>query len=49
MLWTQDSTDPAKKRHLLRLWVAAPNAPPLPEDCAYKQTWGSVQVGDRGG
>lgn len=28
---------------------AAPNAPPLPEDSYYKDTWGSVEVGDRGG
>lgn len=45
----KDSTDPAKARHLLRLWVAAPNAPPLPAGSHYEATWGSVEVGDRGG
>ncbi|KAL6755491.1 Clavaminate synthase-like protein [Haematococcus lacustris] len=45
----KDSADPAKRRHLLRLWVAAPNAPPLPSDSAFAPTWGSVEVGDRGG
>lgn len=50
MLYTaQDSTDPSKQRHLLRLWVAAPNGLPLPEDSHYKETWGTTQIGDRGG
>ena len=40
---------PAKARHLLRLWVAPPNAPPLPKDSAYLATWGSVDIGSRGG
>lgn len=26
-----DFDDPAKRRHLLRLWLSAPNTPPLPE------------------
>lgn len=48
---TQDYTDPAKARHLLRLWVAVPNGPELPDDPQgyYKVSWGSVQVGSRGG
>lgn len=45
----KDFADPAKRRHLLRLWVAAPNSFPLPEDSFYKEKWGSVEVGDRGG
>ena len=35
------------KRHLLRLWLAAPGARPLPP--VYAERYGSVTVGDRGG
>ncbi len=36
-----------RKRHLLRLWLAAPGARPLPP--VYAERYGSVTVGDRGG
>ena len=42
-----DWPDPEKKRHLLRLWLAAPGARPLP--AGYAERWGSVTIGDRGG
>ncbi|KAG2493136.1 hypothetical protein HYH03_008560 [Edaphochlamys debaryana] len=35
------------RRHLLRLWLAAPGARPLPE--AFAARYGSLQVGSRGG
>lgn len=34
-------------RHLLRLWLAAPDARPLP--AVYAQRFGTVTIGDRGG
>ncbi len=43
----EDWPEPEKKRHLLRLWLAAPGARPLPP--AYAERYGSVTVGDRGG
>ena len=43
----QDWPDPARRRHLLRLWLAVPGARPLPE--VFAQRYGSVTVGDRGG
>jgi hypothetical protein len=39
--------DPKKKRHLLRLWLACPDARPLPS--AFAARYGSVTIGDRGG
>jgi hypothetical protein len=36
-----------RKRHLLRLWLAAPKARPLPQ--VYAQRYGKVDIGDRGG
>jgi hypothetical protein len=42
-----DWPDPERRRHLLRLWLAAANARPLPE--VFAQRYGSVTVGDRGG
>jgi hypothetical protein len=42
-----DWPEPEKKRHLLRLWLAAPSARPLPS--GYAERWGSVTIGDRGG
>jgi len=42
-----DWPEPERKRHLLRLWLAASNARPLPE--AFAQRYGSVTIGDRGG
>jgi hypothetical protein len=43
----EDWPEPERKRHLLRLWLAAPGARPLPP--AYAERYGSVEVGDRGG
>ena len=39
--------EPDRKRHLLRLWLAAPGARPLPE--VYSNRYGKVDIGDRGG
>jgi len=39
--------DPNNKRHLLRVWLATPNARPLPPVIA--ELFGSSTVGDRGG
>ena len=39
--------DPARPRHLLRLWMTLPGGRPLPE--VFTQRYGSVTVGDRGG
>jgi hypothetical protein len=43
----EDWPEPDKRRHLLRLWLAANRARPLPT--VYAQRYGSVTVGDRGG
>jgi hypothetical protein len=43
----EDWPEPERRRHLLRLWLAADKARPLPE--VYAQRYGSVEVGDRGG
>lgn len=43
----EDWPEPARRRHLLRLWLAAPGARPLPE--AFAQRYGSTTVGERGG
>ena len=43
----EDFAEPDRKRHLLRLWVAPPNARPLPE--VFVERFGSVTPGDRGG
>ena len=42
-----DWPEPERRRHLLRLWLAASGARPLPE--AFAQRYGAVTVGDRGG
>jgi hypothetical protein len=42
-----DWPEPEKKRHLLRLWLAAPGARPLPP--VYAPRYGSTTIGDRGG
>lgn len=42
-----DWPEPERKRHLLRLWLAAPGARPLPE--IYAPRYGSTTIGDRGG
>jgi hypothetical protein len=43
----EDWSEPERRRHLLRLWLAASKARPLPE--IFSQRYGSVTVGDRGG
>lgn len=43
----EDWPEPEKKRHLLRLWLAADKARPLPP--IYAQRYGSVEIGNRGG
>ena len=43
----EDWPEPERKRHLLRLWLAAPGARKLPP--AYAERYGSVEVGNRGG
>ena len=43
----EDWPEPERKRHLLRLWLAAPDARPLPP--AYAERYGSVEIGNRGG
>jgi hypothetical protein len=42
-----DWPEPERKRHLLRLWLAAPGARPLPRIFAAR--YGSTTIGDRGG
>ncbi len=42
-----DWPDPDKRRHLLRLWLSIPGDRPLPE--CFKQRYGSIEVGNRGG
>ena len=36
-----------QRRHLLRAWIAADDARPLPD--AFTERWGSTAVGTRGG
>jgi hypothetical protein len=43
----EDWPEPENKRHLLRLWLAAPDARPLPP--IYAERYGSITIGDRGG
>ena len=43
----QDWPQPAQRRHLLRLWLAPPQARALPP--VYAERYGSVVPGDRGG
>ncbi|SKA03317.1 Taurine catabolism dioxygenase TauD, TfdA family [Enhydrobacter aerosaccus] len=43
----EDWPEPERRRHLLRLWLAATDARPLP--AVFAQRYGSVTVGDRGG
>jgi hypothetical protein len=42
-----DWPEPQRRRHLLRLWLAASDARPLPE--VFAQRYGTVTIGDRGG
>jgi hypothetical protein len=43
----EDHEGPGQRRHLLRLWLAAPGARELPP--AFAARYGSLTVGDRGG
>ena len=43
----EDGPDVARKRHLMRLWLAVPGARPLPP--AFAARYGSVEIGNRGG
>src|ERR1700752_662034 len=43
----EDYPEPERKRHLLRLWLAPPNARPLPD--VFAERFGSTTPGDRGG
>jgi hypothetical protein len=43
----EDWPDPAKRRHLLRLWLCAPRGRELPP--AYANRSDNIEVGDRGG
>lgn len=43
----EDFPEPDRKRHLLRLWLAPPNARLLPE--VFAERFGSITPGDRGG
>lgn len=43
----KDWPDPARRRHLLRLWLSVPGDRPLPE--CFAQRYGSLEVGNRGG
>ncbi len=43
----EDWPEPARKRHLLRLWLACPGARELPP--AFAARYGSITIGDRGG
>jgi hypothetical protein len=42
-----DWPEPARRRHLLRLWLAIPGDRPLPE--CFRQRYGSIEIGNRGG
>jgi hypothetical protein len=42
-----DWPEPERRRHLLRLWLAAVKARPLPP--VFAQRYGSITIGDRGG
>ncbi|WP_297823925.1 TauD/TfdA family dioxygenase [uncultured Paraglaciecola sp.] len=42
-----DWPTPTKRRHLMRLWLSMPDDRPLPE--YYKQRYGSIEIGNRGG
>ncbi len=42
-----DWTEPANKRHLLRLWLSVAGDRALPE--CFKERYGSIEIGNRGG
>ena len=44
---SRTESDPAERRHLLRLWLCALDGRPLPP--AYAGRWGSAEIGNRGG
>lgn len=43
----EDWPEPERKRHLLRLWLAPPNARALPP--VFAEAYGTLTIGDRGG
>jgi hypothetical protein len=43
----EDWPEVGRKRHLLRLWLAPPNARPLPP--VFTECYGDITIGDRGG
>ena len=43
----EDWPDPARKRHLLRLWLCPPNGRPLPP--VFADRYGGTEIGNRGG
>jgi alpha-ketoglutarate-dependent taurine dioxygenase len=43
----EDWSDPERRRHLLRLWLACPGARELPP--AFAARYGSLEIGNRGG
>ena len=43
----EDWPEVERKRHLLRLWLAPPNARPLPP--VFAECYGNITIGDRGG
>lgn len=43
----KDWPEPARRRHMLRLWLSVPGDRPLP-DC-FRQRYGSIEIGNRGG
>jgi hypothetical protein len=43
----EDWADPARRRHLLRLWLACPGARPLPP--VFATRYGTTEIGHRGG
>lgn len=45
--FTDHEEDARLKRHLLRLWICPEFGRPLPD--VYKERFGSIEVGDRGG
>jgi len=42
-----DWDDPARKRHLLRLWLSIPGDRPLPD--VFASRFGTIEIGNRGG
>jgi hypothetical protein len=43
----EDWPEAGRRRHLLRLWICPPEAPPLPP--AYAERYGGIEIGNRGG